>query len=167
MCMTFSLLFFLCTPIDKTIQNFFYKINFSFLCTPCDIQMKKYFCKIKFSYLCSPHWHSSVFHVFLLDFWCVSGFWRQMPFCTLLSINLNLAPVTPVSGRNNSESTTCLEWSTFNCFILSFRVVYIKIYQWFQLFVLHAEVHAWGSHISNWTGSSIIRQSCNFVCTLV
>ena len=33
----FFTLLFLCTPIDQTIQNIFYKIKFSFLCTPIDI----------------------------------------------------------------------------------------------------------------------------------
>ena len=28
---------FLCTPIDKTIHNIFYKIKYSFLCTSIDI----------------------------------------------------------------------------------------------------------------------------------
>ena len=34
--MNFFTLLFLCTPIDKTIQINFYRINFSFLCTPID-----------------------------------------------------------------------------------------------------------------------------------
>ena len=42
------------TPIDKTIQKKFYKINISYLSTPIDTQMEKYLYRIKFSFPCTP-----------------------------------------------------------------------------------------------------------------
>ena len=60
----FIIILFLYTPIDKTIQkNFFNQI-------------------LILVYL---HWHSSISIKFLLKFYCVCVFWRQMPFCTLLT----------------------------------------------------------------------------------
>ena len=37
MCMIFLILVFLCIPVVKTTQKFFYKNKFSFLCTPIDV----------------------------------------------------------------------------------------------------------------------------------
>ena len=55
---------YLCTTIEKTIHNTFYKIKFLFLCTPI--------CMI-------------CFLLTFFSFCCVRVFWRQMIFCTLLT----------------------------------------------------------------------------------
>ena len=60
--------FFLCTPIDNTMQKIFYKIKFSFLCTPIDNTMQKFFYKIKFSFLCTPI-DIDYFYVTFTDFY--------------------------------------------------------------------------------------------------
>ena len=69
---------YLCTPIDKTTQKFFYKTIFSFLCTPIDKTTQKNFYKIKFS--CQYRYSDMIFLIFL--FFCVCVFcdelWRVL-----------------------------------------------------------------------------------------
>ena len=50
----FSIILFLCTPIDNTNQIFFTKLNFHSSVPPLIIQFKYIFFKINFSYLCTP-----------------------------------------------------------------------------------------------------------------
>ena len=70
---------FLCTTIDKTIQNIFYKIKFSFLCT--------------------PHLYGFS-NNFLFSFWCAPRLWCQMPFCTLLTFSCTVESSSyPFSGQ--------------------------------------------------------------------
>ena len=77
-CMIFLLIIFLCTTIDKTSQIIFYKIKFFFMYTRTDI--------VWFGFN------------FLLNFYCVRVFWRQMPVSPLLVLD----SIAPNKGTDNT-----------------------------------------------------------------